>query len=253
MFEGDPLCSCSSFRAHHASARSARGFGSRSRARCVHNSGHQIVVALPNLGKFPRALCREGRNETSSQGPVCVPWRTTVVGVGAPLGMAMRPTIVATVIQGPPESAAMTGRFFWLRFRGVIGSAPTSRLPWKVHLCLWECCQRSPRCCLHHVAPSPRRRLRCVKQLQPPLWVECHSKLFHSAWLSRAFCVVLHVFNAHGILRNPTFMKRFEFDAHVLRLIRVLRTNAEISFHDKTCGRKSVVSSAVVDLITRGF
>ena len=32
------------------------------------------IVALPN---------REGRNETSSQGPACVPWQTIVVGVGA--------------------------------------------------------------------------------------------------------------------------------------------------------------------------
>ena len=50
------------------------GFASRSRARCVHNCGHQIVAALPN---------REGRNETSSQGPECVPRQTIVVGVGA--------------------------------------------------------------------------------------------------------------------------------------------------------------------------
>lgn len=55
LFEGDPLCSCSSFRAHHAGASSTRGRDSRSRARCLHNSGHQIVAALLNVGKLPLA------------------------------------------------------------------------------------------------------------------------------------------------------------------------------------------------------
>ena len=103
LFEGDPLCSCSSFRVHHAGA-------SRSRARCLQNSGHQIVAALLNVGRLLRA---PEKAEMRPQVKVpCVflgrpPWLVP----GAPLDMTMRPTIVAAVIQGPPESAAMTGRF----------------------------------------------------------------------------------------------------------------------------------------------
>ena len=253
-FAGDPLCSCSSFRTQSRPAPGAHAglAPAPEHAACTtavtRSSSHCRIL---ESSRGPSAGKAEMRPPVKV--PSVVPWRTTVVGVGAPLGMAMRPIIVATVIQGPPEFRCHDWPFFWSRFRGVIGSAPTSRLPWKVHLCLWECCPRSP-----SLLSSPRRAFRradacgVLSSYSHHFGLSVTLSYSIQAWLSRAFCVVLHVFNAHGILRNPTFINALISMRMSWGWSASCAPMPRFHFMTKRADR-SRCASTVVDLITRGF